>query len=59
MGIRINEHEIQAFSEIITLNILNKTRKYYGRETRESNEFVNELQNDTKEYLKKLIEATN
>lgn len=59
MGLKINEQEIQAFSEIITFNILNKTREYYGRKTRESNEFVNELQNDTKEYLKKLIETTN
>lgn len=43
----------EMYAEIITLNILNKTREYHGRDTRESEEFVQELKEDTKKYLLK------
>lgn len=47
---------IEMYARIITLNILNKTREYHGRDTRESEDFVSELEEDTKKYL---LKATN
>lgn len=46
----------ETLAEIIVFNILNKTREYYGKDTRASNDFIKELLNDTNEYIARHLE---
>ena len=46
-----DETNLDLLTEIIVLNILNKTRQYYGKDTIPNNDFLKELKNDTKEKI--------
>ena len=52
----MNDTRLEILSETIVLNVLNKVRDYYGRNDRVDNEFLKELEEDTKKMIQK---ATN
>lgn len=52
----MDENKLEMLSEHIVVYILNNVRDYYGKEGRVSNNFKRELEENTKEIIKKYLD---